>query len=56
VVADLSDIKMVQLDEDRVKITGVKGMAPPPTTKVGITAPAGFQAEWHIYFCESLIT
>ena len=42
---------MVQVGEDRVHVSGVKGMPPPPTTKVGITAPAGFQAEWHIYLC-----
>lgn len=49
VVAELSNIKMEQVGEDRVKITGVKGLPPPPTTKIGITAPAGFQAEYHIY-------
>lgn len=42
---------MEQIGEDQVRITGVKGLPPPPTTKVGITAPAGFQAEWHIYMC-----
>ncbi|OIW28422.1 DUF1446-domain-containing protein [Coniochaeta ligniaria NRRL 30616] len=51
VVADLQGIQMVQLGEDRVRVSGVKGLPPPPTTKVGITAPAGFQAEWHIYLC-----
>ncbi|KAH8911392.1 DUF1446-domain-containing protein [Coniochaeta sp. PMI_546] len=51
VVADLQGIQMVQLGEDRVHVSGVKGLPPPPTTKVGITAPAGFQAEWHIYLC-----
>ncbi|KAL2754598.1 hypothetical protein ACRALDRAFT_1063396 [Sodiomyces alcalophilus JCM 7366] len=51
VVADLSGIKMVQVGEDKVHVSGVKGLPPPSTTKVGITAPAGFQAEWHIYLC-----
>ncbi|KAK0388541.1 hypothetical protein NLU13_4784 [Sarocladium strictum] len=50
VVADLSSIKMEQVGEDAVRVTGIKGLPPPPTTKVGITAPAGFQAEWHIYY------
>jgi hypothetical protein len=34
-----------------VRIWNVKGLPPPPTTKVGITAPAGFQAEWHMFVC-----
>ncbi|KAH7129382.1 hypothetical protein B0J13DRAFT_136948 [Dactylonectria estremocensis] len=51
VVADLTGVKMTQIGEDAVHVSGVKGMPPPPTTKVGITAPAGFQAEWHIYYC-----
>jgi hypothetical protein len=50
VVADVSGIKMEQVGEDAVRVTGIKGLPPPPTTKVGITAPAGFQAEWHIYY------
>ncbi|KAI1876982.1 hypothetical protein JX265_000246 [Neoarthrinium moseri] len=51
VTADISGVRLEQVGEDKVRITGVKGMPPPPTTKVGITAPAGFQAEWHIYMC-----
>lgn len=35
VVAELSNIKMEQVGEDRVKVTGVKGHPPPPTTKIG---------------------
>ncbi|KAF2401038.1 DUF1446-domain-containing protein [Trichodelitschia bisporula] len=49
VTADLSNIKFEQLGVDQVKISGVKGLPPPPTTKVGITAIAGFQAEYHVY-------
>lgn len=48
-VADLTDIKIEQLSEDRVLIHGIKGTPPPPTTKVGITAPAGYQAEFHFF-------
>ncbi|KAF2794142.1 DUF1446-domain-containing protein [Melanomma pulvis-pyrius CBS 109.77] len=51
VTADISDIKMEQIGEDLVRVTGVKGLPPPPTTKVGITAPAGFQCEWHFFMC-----
>ena len=50
-VADLSGIQMHQIGEELVRVTGVKGLPPPPTTKVGITLPGGFQAEWHIWMC-----
>jgi hypothetical protein len=51
VVADLTGIKMEQISEECVRVTGIKGLPPPPTTKVGITLPGGFQAEWHIWLC-----
>jgi hypothetical protein len=35
VVAEISNIKMEQVGEDRVKVSGVKGLPPPPTTKTG---------------------
>jgi len=35
VVAEISNIRMEQIGEDRVKISGVKGLPPPPTTKIG---------------------
>ncbi|KAK2745561.1 hypothetical protein FQN57_003686 [Myotisia sp. PD_48] len=49
VVAVLEDIKMVQEGKDRVLVTGVKGNPPPTTTKVGLTAFGGYQAEFHYY-------
>ncbi|KIX95511.1 uncharacterized protein Z520_08631 [Fonsecaea multimorphosa CBS 102226] len=49
VVADLTNISMEQLGPDRVKVSGAKGLPPPPTTKVGITAIGGYQAETHFY-------
>ncbi|KAH8602080.1 hypothetical protein B0O99DRAFT_588305 [Bisporella sp. PMI_857] len=49
VTAEISGMKMEQIGEDKVKVTGIKGLPPPPTTKIGITAPAGYQAEYHIY-------
>jgi len=51
VTADLTNIIMEQVGEDLVRVTNVKGLPPPPTTKVGITAPAGFQCEWHFFMC-----
>lgn len=49
VVADLHGVKLVQSGEDRVHVSGIKGRPPPPTTRCGITAHGGYQAEWHFY-------
>ncbi|KAK5015610.1 hypothetical protein LTR16_004717 [Cryomyces antarcticus] len=51
VVAVLEGIRMTQEGKDRVSVTGVKGKAPPTTTKVGLTAKGGYQAEFHYYLC-----
>ena len=51
VTADITDVKMEQVGEDLVRVTGVKGFPPTTTTKVGITAPAGWQCEWHMFVC-----
>ncbi|KAF4466726.1 DUF1446-domain-containing [Fusarium albosuccineum] len=49
VVADIHNVKMQQVGEDAVHVSGVKGLPPPPTTRVGVTAHGGYQAEWHFY-------
>lgn len=49
VTAQIENIKIEQIGEDQVKVSGVKGLPPPPTTKVGITGFAGWQAEYHVY-------
>ncbi|KPM41136.1 hypothetical protein AK830_g5383 [Neonectria ditissima] len=49
VVADLRNIRIEQTGEDVVYVSGVKGLPPPPTTRVGVTAHGGYQAEWHFY-------
>ncbi|KAL3454377.1 DUF1446-domain-containing protein [Aspergillus insuetus] len=43
--AILSDIHFEQVGTNRVALHGVRSSPPPPTTKVGITARGGFQAE-----------
>ncbi|KAI9930605.1 hypothetical protein ASPWEDRAFT_27121 [Aspergillus wentii DTO 134E9] len=50
VTAVLSDIHFEQLGVNRVALRGVRSAPPPPTTKVGITARGGFQAEalWYL--------
>ncbi|KAK0117711.1 hypothetical protein ONS95_012040 [Cadophora gregata] len=49
VTAVLDEINFEQLSTDRVAVTGVKAQPPPPTTKIGITARGGFQAEVHYF-------
>lgn len=48
VVANLSQIRIeTETDEpeNRVRVSGVTGLPPPPTTKVMFAAPGGYQAE-----------
>lgn len=47
VTAILDSLWFEQLSTDRVALHGVKFAPPPPTTKVGLTARGGFQAEFH---------
>ncbi|KAJ5697816.1 hypothetical protein N7488_011500 [Penicillium malachiteum] len=51
VVAVLEGIHMQQIAKGQVLVTGVKGSPPPTTTKAGITAREGYQAELHYYMC-----
>lgn len=41
VVARLEGLQLQQVGRNRVRVTGVQGLPPPPTTKVGITAAGG---------------
>jgi hypothetical protein len=50
-VAVLEGIQMVQEGKDRVKVSGIKGKPPPTTTRVGITAKGGYQAQFSFYLC-----
>ncbi|KAF2837370.1 DUF1446-domain-containing protein [Patellaria atrata CBS 101060] len=49
VTASIEDVKLVQVGENAVHVSGIKGLPPPTTTKVGITAKGGYQAEFHFY-------
>ncbi|KAF2653250.1 DUF1446-domain-containing protein [Lophiostoma macrostomum CBS 122681] len=50
VVADLRGVKVEETGAtDRVRVSGAKGLPPPPTTKAIIAAPGGFQAEAMFY-------
>ncbi|KAF2422860.1 DUF1446-domain-containing protein [Tothia fuscella] len=52
VVADIEGLTLKQIGKDEVRMTGVKGLPPPPTTKVGVTSESGqlWQAEFHFFF------
>jgi hypothetical protein len=52
VVADIEGLTLTQVGKDQVRMTGIKGLPPPPTTKVGITSETGklWQAEFHFFF------
>jgi hypothetical protein len=50
VTAQIEGIKFEQIGKDEVRMTGVKGLPPPPTTKVGVTAASCYQAEFHYLF------
>ncbi|KAJ7646561.1 hypothetical protein FB45DRAFT_821037 [Roridomyces roridus] len=49
VTAILDNITFTQIGPNRVSMTGVQAAPPPPTTKVGVTAPGGFQAEMQYF-------
>ena len=51
VTAILDGLWFEQIGTDRVALRGVKGGLPPPTTKIGITAKGGYQAEAHWFIC-----
>ncbi|KAK4556757.1 hypothetical protein LTR86_006328 [Recurvomyces mirabilis] len=51
VVAQLEGIRIEQIGDDQVAVSGVRGLPGPETTKVGISGFAGYQAEYHIYLC-----
>ncbi|KAK5084184.1 hypothetical protein LTR70_005378 [Exophiala xenobiotica] len=53
VTAVLDGLWFEQVAKDRVALRGVKGVPPPPTTKVGLTARGGWQAEAY-YFLAGL--
>ena len=43
----LTPAKLEQVGKNRVRLSGIRGLPPPPTTKVGFTVIGGYQAEMH---------
>ncbi|KAH7029842.1 uncharacterized protein B0I36DRAFT_291615 [Microdochium trichocladiopsis] len=55
VVADIEHVHLEQLGPDRVRLSGVRGLAPPPTAKLAVCLRGGYQAEM-TGFCAGLDT
>jgi hypothetical protein len=55
VVADIDHAVLTEIGKDRIRLTGIKGSAPPPTAKVAICLLGGYQAEVS-GFCAGLET
>ncbi|OLN91688.1 hypothetical protein CCHL11_06645 [Colletotrichum chlorophyti] len=49
VIADISGASFTQKAKDRVQLSGIKGLPPPPTTKLAICLLGGYQAEISAY-------
>jgi hypothetical protein len=49
IVADLRNVNIADITTDHVRVSGVIGFPPPPTTKAMIAAPGGYQAEAIFY-------
>jgi hypothetical protein len=47
VTADITDVRLDKVGENRVQLSGIRGLPPPPTTRVGFTVVGGYQAEMH---------
>jgi hypothetical protein len=47
VTAVIDQVSLTQIGKDRVRLSGVTGQPPPATTKCGLTAFGGYQAEIH---------
>jgi len=47
VTAVIDQAKFTEIGKERVRLSGVTGLPPPKTTKVGITADGGYTAELH---------
>jgi hypothetical protein len=48
VKADLSKVHIEDIAKNRVRVTGVKGYPPPPTTKLAVFYEAGYQCEFTV--------
>jgi hypothetical protein len=49
VIVDIASVQIEQIAPDRVRLFGIKGLPPPPTTKVALFAPIGYQMVSTVY-------
>ncbi|PNH77223.1 hypothetical protein VD0001_g299 [Verticillium dahliae] len=49
VIADNHGVNLTQIGTDRVRLSNIKGLPPPPTAKLAVCLLGGFQAEISIY-------
>ncbi|KAJ5901921.1 DUF1446-domain-containing protein [Penicillium taxi] len=47
VTAIIDQVQFAEIGQNRVRMSGVRGQAPPSTTKVGLTAHGGYRSELH---------
>ena len=45
VIADIKDVRLEEVGKNRVALSGIKGIPPPPTTKLAVCLLGGYQAE-----------
>ncbi|HEX6389527.1 MAG TPA: acyclic terpene utilization AtuA family protein, partial [Solirubrobacteraceae bacterium] len=51
VTVDLRTLALSDEGRDRVRISGTTGTPPPPTTKLAVTAVAGWENAFNVYLC-----
>jgi hypothetical protein len=51
VAADISEIEIHEISKNRVHVSGVRGLPPPPTTKLAVFYRGGYQSEILINAC-----
>jgi hypothetical protein len=50
VTADFASVRVADLGDDRVRVTGARGAPPPPTYKGLVCTPAGWAGEWRVAY------
>ncbi|KAF9874248.1 hypothetical protein CkaCkLH20_08231 [Colletotrichum karsti] len=49
VIADIENATFTQISKERIRLSGIKGLPPPPTAKLAICLLGGYQAEISAY-------
>lgn len=51
VTVDFTGVELNQAGEDRVRVEGISGSAPPPTDKISVVVETGYQVAGHLTYC-----